>query len=71
MRLTRNLTKALWLAVAVIALCALDPLGAQGKKDPKSYVQVTPDAGTLQVGEQGQLRAAVLDPVGFDRPIAR
>ena len=66
MKLTRDLTKALLLVLAVLALGALEPLGAQGKKDPKSYVQVTPDAGTLQVGQQGQLRAAVLDPVGFD-----
>ena len=66
MKPTRDLTKALLMVLAVLALGALEPLGAQGKKDPKSYVQVTPDAGTLQVGQQGQLRAAVLDPVGFD-----
>ena len=66
MRTTRDLTKALLLVLAVIALGALEPLGAQSKKDPKSYVEVTPDAGTLQVGQQAQLRAAVLDPVGFD-----
>ena len=66
MKPTRDLTKALLMVLAVLALGALEPLGAQSKKDPKSYVQVTPDAGTLQVGQQGQLRAAVLDPVGFD-----
>ena len=66
MKLTRDLTKALLLVLAVLALGALEPLAAQGKNDPKSYVQVTPATGTLQVGQQGQLRAAVLDPVGFD-----
>ena len=66
MKPTRDLTKGLLMVLAVLALGALQPLGAQSKKDPKSYVQVTPDAGTLQVGQQGQLRAAVLDPVGFD-----
>ena len=66
MKPTRDLTKALLMVLAVVALGALQPLGAQSKKDPKSYVQVTPDAGTLQVGQQAQLRAAVLDPVGFD-----
>ena len=66
MKPTRDLTKAVLLVLAVLALGALEPLAAQGKKDPKSYVQVTPAAGTLEVGQQGQLRAAVLDPVGFD-----
>ena len=45
MKPTGDLTKALLMVLAVIALGALEPLGAQGKKDPKSYVQVTPDAG--------------------------
>ena len=61
----RLIAVLLW-ALALAPIGGPEPLAAQSKKDPKRYVQVTPDVGTLQVGQQGQLRAAVLDPVGFD-----
>lgn len=53
------------LTLIVAALTLSPQLDAQ-KKDPKSYVQVSPDTAMLEVGAQTQLRAAVLDPVGFD-----
>ena len=63
---TRRLSVVLLLALSLIAPGGPELLGAQGKKEPKSYLVVTPDAATLEVGQQSQLRAAVLDPVGFD-----
>ena len=63
---TRRLSVVLLLALSLIAPGGPERLGAQGKKEPKSYLVVTPDAATLEVGQQSQLRAAVLDPVGFD-----
>ena len=68
-RLTRGagrLGAVLLLVLTAVALGGREPLGAQGKKDPRSYVEVTPQTGVLEVGQQMLLRAAVVDPIGFD-----
>ncbi len=56
------------LALALALLAGFERLDAMGKAGKGGYVQIQPDAVTLNQGATFQLRAAVLNPLGFVLP---